>query len=83
MNEQRIQRADMVADEDCWALSWKRAIILNFNAMIKSREEPVARFQYADAEGGFGILPGIFLLFVTVHGLREIPELVAARQRFA
>lgn len=73
----------MVADENGWAFARKGTFILDFDAMIESREEPVTRFQYADADRSFGILPGFFLLFVTAHGLREIPELVAARQRFA
>ena len=56
-------------------------MILNLEAMVESREKPVPRFQYADAECGFGILPGFFLLFVTAHGLREIPEFAVLRQR--
>lgn len=81
LDQQRIQRADMVADKNCRAVVRKGAVILNFEAMIESREEPIARFQNADADRGFGILPGFFLLFVTAHGLREIPELAALRQR--
>jgi len=36
---------------------------------------------HAGIDRGFGILPGFFLLFVAAHGLREIPELAAVRQR--
>ena len=49
LDQQRIQRADMVANENGWAFRRQWAFILNFQAMIESGEKAVPRFQNADA----------------------------------